>query len=150
MAQFTFSAKNAKEFSKGLDKIMKPYDYKKTYLGPNGHWSKKYIPKVPPTCEILHPFWNKYAYDHDVAYEGDDYAGFWGWVKKVINRKKVETQRLKADEDFYNGLMSAIDRNRHLLSEEQMIVAETYAMMVFKAVNKAGWAFYKTGGQSDA
>jgi hypothetical protein len=126
---------------------MKPYDDTKTYLGPNGHWSKKWIPKVPPGVEIVHPYWNKAAYNHDVAYDGNDYSGLLGWVKKWLNRREVERQRLKADKAFLNDLLLGIERAQHKMTGEQLIIAQGYAQIVFDAVHAFGWSFYKTGSE---
>lgn len=125
---------------------MKPYDPNKVYLGPNGHWLKRFIPKFPPECEILHPYWNRAAYKHDEGYEGDEYAGFFGWLKKAFNRQKVEAERYIVDKYFHEELKSSIEQVKSELSDKQIILAETYAGLVFKAVHTCGWSFYKTGG----
>ena len=126
---------------------MKPYDKTVDYLGPQGTWITKYIPKVPPSCEVLHPLWNRVAYDHDVAYSGSEFKGFMGWIRKWINKDIVEEERRIADLRFRQGLRSAVEVMRSQLTPVQFDIAIEYAEVVYFAVKKAGWAFYKVGGE---
>ena len=122
---------------------MKPYDPKKRYLGPQGHWLTKVIPEFPPGCEVVQPYWNEAAYNHDTDYEGEDYKGFWGWVKKWLNREQVEEARKLSDDKFYFALVRGIKAVKSELKQEQRLIAEKYANIVYQSVRKGGWAFYK-------
>lgn len=124
---------------------MNPYDESVEYLGPQNSWLTRYIPKFPITCEVLKPSWNKVAYEHDVAYQGDEYAGFCGWVKKWFNRKQVNHERGVADTKFFDGLKRAIYQKRDELTDIQEAIAFEYATVCYKAVKRYGWAFYRVG-----
>jgi len=124
---------------------MKPYDPSVDYLGPNRSAIKKYIPTFPPGCEELKPLWNIHAYNHDCDYFGDDYSGWFGWLKKWMDRRRVAEARWLADHRFYEGLMLSIESLQDKLTGNQIIIAQSYARIVFEAVNSFGWAFYRVG-----
>ena len=126
---------------------MKPYDPNVRYLGPQGHWLNKYIPEYPPGApEELKELWNQAAFGHDVDFEGSEYAGFTGWVKKWLSRDQVKRDIRKANQKFRDRLIIAIEQTKHLMTIEERVIAFEYASIVFKAVENFGWAFYKVGG----
>lgn len=124
---------------------MMEFDKDKRYLGPEGHWSVKYIPAFPPSVPELYDLWNKAAYNHDEGYEGNEYAGWFGWIKKWVNRVEVEAERELIDEQFETELFRAIELIKPQLSRAQLEEAYAYTAIVYKAVRKMGWSFYKTG-----
>jgi hypothetical protein len=124
---------------------MKPYDANINYLGPNASSIGKYVPKYPVGIPELRDAWNYVAYLHDVDFSGDDYAGFFGWMKKIYNRKEVLHEIEVSNRRLYRGLIEAITEIREELSDAQVYRAEFYALLVFQAVDAFGWAFYKVG-----
>ena len=127
---------------------MEPYNPKIRYLGPQGHWLNKYIPEYPPNAPIeLKELWNHAAYGHDCDFEGDEFTGFMGWFKKWINRVEVRKEIHQANVVFYNKLVIAIEKTKHLMTIETRIAAHSYANIVYEAVESFGWAFYKTGNK---
>ena len=129
---------------------MKPYDPNKRYLGPQGSQLNKYIPETPPNAPSkLKELWNEAAYYHDCDFEGDDYAGFWGWLKKWTNKEQVKKEILDANNRFSQKLILAVERTKDQMSMNERMIAYSYAKIVHEAVDRFGWAFYKTGG-SDA
>ena len=123
---------------------MKEYDPNIDYLGPQGVWISKYIPKFPRGCEVLKPLWNRVAYEHDCDYSGDEFKGFVGWLRKWVNKDMVEEDRAYADKKFRDGLRQSVEVMRSQLSSKQYDRAIEYAELCYFAVKKAGWAFYKT------
>ena len=115
---------------------MEPYNPHKRYLGPQEHWLTKLIPEVPPNCEVLQPYWNKAAYNHDKGYEGKKEKGIWGAIKNFFTRRKV-------DVTFYEELLAGIEKVKNRLSDSQYEMAKTYANIVFTAVRSGGWNFYR-------
>ena len=115
---------------------MEPYDPQKRYLGPQGHWLSDLIPEVPPSCELVRPYWNKAAYNHDKGYEGDKELGIWGVIKNYFKRRKI-------DVTFYEDLLAGVESVKEHLNESQYELAKAYANIVFTAVRSGGWSFYR-------
>ena len=126
---------------------MNPYDPNKRYLGPQGHWLNKVIPEYPLGAPAeLKELWNQAAYRHDEDFEGDEFVGFWGWVKKYNNRKEVRREIEKANLKFGNSLILAVEKTRSQMVPHEVMIAFKYANIVKDSVDKFGFAFYKTGG----
>ena len=121
---------------------MEAYDPNKIYLGPNGHWSKDYIPKTPIGIPQVHPYWNKAAYDHDCDYEGEKETGFFGWIKNFLNRKRI-------DDKFHDDLCNGVDKIAHTLTKDEIQRAYDYADLVHQSVRTFGWTFYRVGEGDD-
>ena len=121
---------------------MEEYDPKKIYLGPNGHWSKDFIPKTPIGVPQVHSYWNKAAYDHDCGYEGTREKGWFGWIKNFFNRKKI-------DDKFHADLYTGVQKVEHSLTDQQIEDAYDYADLVYNSVRTLGWSFYRTGKKDD-
>jgi len=126
---------------------MKPFDPNKKYLGPEGHWLSEFIPPHPPSVPELYDLWNRASYNHDKGYEGEEYSGWFGWIKKFFNRIEAETERSYVDEQFETELIRAIELLKKELTREQVEIAYAYTAIVYKAVRKFGWSFYKTGAK---
>ena len=125
---------------------MKPYNPHKRYLGPeNKPYLNKFIFPFPPGIPELKDSWNQAAYGHDSGYEGDIYAGWLGWIKKWLNRKQAEKNRAEVDDKFYRELCKGIIRIKGQITRDQEEEAYAYAKVVYIAVQKAGWSFYKVG-----
>lgn len=130
---------------------MEPYNPNKRYLGPQNHWLNKYIPEHPKNApERMMDDWNEAAYEHDVDFDGDDYAGWFGWIKKWINRKKVREEISKANQKFRDKLILSVERHKHLMTVDTRVRSFAYANIVYQAVEGFGWAFYKVGERKDA
>lgn len=127
---------------------MTAYDPEKVYLGPNGHWSKKFIPKTPLGIPQVHPYWNKAAYNHDTGYEGETYssrASWWNPFAKIAAIRKDRKYRKQIDDNFLEALLVGIDKVKHTLTQDQIERAEEYADVVYESVRALGWSFYRTG-----
>jgi hypothetical protein len=118
---------------------MQPYDKDKRYFGPQGSPLNKLIPQAPPTMPILQPVFNRAAYDHDGAYEGEKKKGILG---KIINF----LERRKADIAFRDKMIEGIHLAgvKGTISVEQEVFAKKYAKTAYAAVRLGGWVFYKT------
>jgi len=127
---------------------MKPYDPNRRYLGPeNKPYLNKFIFAFPPNVPQLEEPWNQAAYDHDCGYEGEEFAGWMGWLKKLWYRSEVQFERSLVDDEFYDALCKPIMKLKRefKITPQQELEAYAYAKIVHKAVERLGFAFYKTG-----
>ena len=132
-----------KKYYKQKGNAMEEYNENKDYLGPEGSPISKYIPKAPVTVPQLRESFSKAAYNHDDAFEGSEFYGFWGWIRKWKNRKKVEAERGEADKKLRDDMTAAYELIKKTLTRIQQLETENYIEAVYEAVHNFGWSFYK-------